>query len=79
MRRRPGATEAELDAAEVALGLAFPPAFRALYRCHDGQQLQLDTQLDAGTSAAMHESMSHGVLGGCVPVKMIGTPIGVVL
>ena len=34
---RPGASEADLDAAEAGLGVSLPPAFRALYRVHDGQ------------------------------------------
>lgn len=34
---RPGATDSQLDTLEVILGRHLPPAFRALYRWHDGQ------------------------------------------
>jgi len=33
---RPGTSDAELDALEGATGLILPPAFRTLYRWHDG-------------------------------------------
>ena len=64
--RRPGASEADLDAAEAELGVSLPPAFRALYRVHDGQELKLDRDLDATRTSLPHRSMFHGILGGCV-------------
>ena len=64
-RGRPGATEAELDAAGRELGVTLPPAFRALYRCHDGQELRLDRELDSTRTSMPHKSMLHGILGGC--------------
>jgi len=63
--RRPGASEADLDAAEAQLGVSLPPAFRALYRVHDGQELKLDRDLDTTRTSLPHKSMFHGVLGGC--------------
>ena len=62
---RPGASEADLDAAEAELGATLPPAFRALYRCHDGQELRLDRELDSTRTSMPHKSMFHGILGGC--------------
>lgn len=63
---RPGASEADLDAAEGELGVSLPPAFRALYRAHDGQELKLDRDLDTTRTSLPHKSMFHGVLGGWV-------------
>ena len=60
---RPGASEAELDAASEALGLPLPPALRVLYRFVDGQELLLDAALDADNQAPVHPSMLHGLLG----------------
>jgi len=37
---RPGASEADIAAAETALGLAFPADFRASLRIHDGEDRQ---------------------------------------
>ena len=61
---RPGASEEALDAAEAALGVPLPPALRALYRCHDGQALEFDRQIDSGRTE-MHPSVFHGLFGGC--------------
>ena len=69
---RPGASEAALDAAEAQLGVSLPPAFRALYRVHDGQELKLDRDLDTTRTSLPHKSMFHGILGGCVRVGVGG-------
>lgn len=59
----PGASDAELDAAEQRLGYALPPALRVLYRVHNGQELEFDRLVDNQRTAA-HESIFHGMFGG---------------
>mmetsp|Transcript_12374 Transcript_12374/g.37252 ORF Transcript_12374/g.37252 Transcript_12374/m.37252 type:complete len:473 (+) Transcript_12374:86-1504(+) len=63
---RPGASEADLAAAEAALGFPLPPALRVQYRFCDGQHLQMDSALDSAAHAPLHASMLHGLLGGYV-------------
>jgi SMI1 / KNR4 family (SUKH-1) len=64
---RPGASEAQLDAAEAALGVALPAAVRAMYRVHDGQELPADGVADTtGECQLDSPSMLHGVFGGWV-------------
>ena len=67
---RPGATETELNRAEHRLDLVLPDALRALWRVHDGQQLQFDAELDADVdqsgegSTGFHKSIGDGLFGG---------------
>lgn len=67
---RPGATEAELNGVENQLDLVLPEQLRALWRVHDGQQLQFDTELDADVersgdgSTGFHKSIGDGLFGG---------------
>lgn len=60
---RPGASEADLDDAERQLRVRLPPALRALYRVHDGQDLEFDRAMDA-SRASMVPSVFHGLFGG---------------
>ncbi len=60
---RSGASEEALDHAERELGVALPPTLRALYRVHNGQQLEFDLLMDAHRTF-MHKSLFHGLFGG---------------
>ncbi|KAK3275466.1 F-box protein skip16 [Cymbomonas tetramitiformis] len=57
-----GASEENLDSAEMALGVTFPPAMRVLYRLHDGQTLSFDEAEDNGRHVP-GISIFHGLLG----------------
>ena len=73
---RPGATEEELDAAEVELGLELPDALRVIYRIHNGQQLQYEMVRDSDEDSVENSdgdnllpqvssaSKFHGLFGG---------------
>lgn len=63
---RPGATEAQLDEAEEALGVRLPLSVRALYRIHDGQHLPADAAADTTGECRLDvPSTLHGMFGGC--------------
>ena len=63
---RPGASEAELDAAEEQASAALPPEVRVLYRLHDGQDLAFDRDMDARMHVPLNVQASTflGLLGG---------------
>lgn len=71
---RPGATEAELDAAAEALGTPLPAALRVLYRFVNGQELLMDQVRGVAPHFAIcsrHNHCSCESLCECVSVSMI--------
>jgi cell wall assembly regulator SMI1 len=65
LAHRPGATEAQLNEAEAALGVRLPEAVRAMYRVHDGQELPADVVADTtGECQLDSPSTLHGIFGG---------------
>ncbi|GJP32990.1 hypothetical protein CLOM_g17568 [Closterium sp. NIES-68] len=55
-----GATEQQLDAAEAALGVAFPAAVRALYRVCDGQMPRYDKMSRGGEGEGGETDRTRG-------------------
>jgi F-box protein 3 len=66
----PGATEEQLNQLESSLKVSLPPAFKVLYRFHNGQTLSFDERFDkaqrcpASPQVAPDASIAHGLFGG---------------